>query len=303
MDRRSFLHTGLKAGLALGLSGIAGIAVGRDRGALTIMYTNDWHSRIDPFPMDGGRYQGLGGAAKRFAAIKKIRRDNPHTLLLDAGDIFQGTPYFNFYKGELEFKLMTEMGYDAVTLGNHDFDAGLEGLKAQLPNAGFDIINANYDFSHTPLAGQFKNYRIYKRGNYKIGITGIGIELKNLVPDKLYGNTLYTDPIIASNREAKFLKEKKNCNLVICLSHLGFKYESKKVSDIDLAKNSSHIDLILGGHTHTFLENPVVIENKLGKKVRVCQTGWAGINLGKIDYKAHTNLTSAKPHSSMLKIC
>lgn len=303
MDRRKFLKNSVKAGIAIGLTGISGISVGRDRGQLSILYTNDWHSRIDPFPMDGGKYEGLGGAARRMSAINNIRSKGQETLLLDAGDIFQGTPYFNFFKGELEFKLMSKMGYDAVTLGNHDFDAGLAGLHAQVPNAKFDIINANYDFSKNIMKDVCIPHRIFRKGNFKIGVTGVGIELNNLVPEKHFGNTVYHDPILAANREAKILKEKKGCNIVICLSHLGYSYRSKKVSDVHLAKNSSHIDLILGGHTHTFLKNPVVIENKLGKNVLVCQTGWAGINLGKIDYETHTNLKAAKPHSSMLKIC
>jgi 5'-nucleotidase len=303
MDRRKFISTGAKAVLGMGLGLTSLPSVGKSNDDLCLLYTNDWHSRIDPFPMDGGSFQGLGGAAKRAAMINKIRSTNNNVLLLDAGDVFQGTPYFNVFKGELEFKLMSEMGYDAITLGNHDFDAGLEGLKKQLPHAKFEILCANYDFSNTILKGHFKNHLVVERGPYRIGIVGVGIELNQLVPAKHYGNTMYSDPIAAANKEAKILKSRKNCDLVICLSHLGYSYANDKVSDIQLAKNSEHIDIILGGHTHTFLENPVEIKNKIGNNIKICQTGWAGINLGRIDFKADTILASAKPHSTMLKIC
>jgi 5'-nucleotidase len=144
---------------------------------LTILHTNDMHSRIDPFPETDKRYAGMGGVSQRAALVKAIRAENEHVLLLDSGDIFQGTPYFNFYGGEVEFKAMSAMGYDAATMGNHDFDAGLEGFNLQLPHADFPFLVANYDFSDTLLNKKIKKYKVFKRGPLKIGVFGLGIEL------------------------------------------------------------------------------------------------------------------------------
>jgi len=223
-------------------------------------------------------------------------------LLLDSGDIFQGTPYFNFYGGELEFKLMSAMQYDAATLGNHDFDAGVDGLLKQLPQASFPFINCNYDFDETELEGKIEPYRIFKKGGTRIGVLGVGIELEGLVAPKLYGDIKYNDPIARANQVAEELKTKKKCDLVICLSHLGFEYQSDKVDDITLAKHSKHIDLILGGHTHTFLDRPKEVINNQEQVVNILQTGWAGINLGKIDYERDSILSAQKNSSCLLKI-
>ena len=222
--------------------------------------------------------------AQRAGLINKIRETEDHILLLDAGDIFQGTPYFNFYGGELEFKLMSEMKYDAVTIGNHDFDNGLEGFAKQLPHANFPFLIANYDFSDTILKEKFKAYKVFNKGGIKVGVFGIGIELDGLVPKKLYGNTIYKDPIETANKYATLLKKETKCDLVICLSHLGFKYKNEKVSDMVLATQSHDIDLIIGGHTHTFLKKPVRMLNLDKKEVIINQVGWAGINIGKVDF-------------------
>lgn len=252
---------------------------------LTILHTNDLHSRIEPFPEDGGRYAGLGGAAKRASLIQKIRNEEKHVLLLDAGDIFQGTPYFNFFGGELEFKLMSRMGYDASTLGNHDFDGGMESLYKQFTtHADFPFINCNYDFSNTIMKGQVQPHLVIKKGGLKIGILGVGIELDGLVPANLYGETQYLDPIYNANKTALFLKNSLKCDYVICLSHLGYKYnDSKKLCDITLAQNSRDIDLIIGGHTHSLLPTADLIPNDRGEIVTINQVGWAGIALGRLD--------------------
>jgi 5'-nucleotidase len=255
-----------------------------DTQSLTILHTNDVHSRLDPFPMDGGRNQGQGGVVARSYIINEIRQQEKQVLLLDAGDIFQGTPYFNFYKGEPEIKAMTKMGYDAATMGNHDFDGGLENFATQLRHASFSILLCNYDFTGTPMENKFLPYKIIKKGKLKIGITGVGIELKGLVPDLLYGNTKYLDPIQELNKVSEHLKRNEGCDMVICLSHLGYQYKDNTVSDMLLAKETEHIDLIIGGHTHTFLDSPVVVKNKKGDDVVVNQVGWAGILLGRLDY-------------------
>jgi len=261
-NRRNFIKQASLLGMGMGMLPLTAWAKSEEK-RLVILHTNDWHSRIEPFPMDGGRLQGQGGAAKRAKLIQQIREEGHEVLLLDCGDIFQGTPYFNVYGGELEFKLMSEMGYDAATLGNHDFDGGLNGLKKQLPHAKFPILCANYDFSETELAGKFAPYKIVDKGQWKVGILGIGIELDGLVPEALYGATKYQDPIEAANKYAALLKQEKNCDLVICLSHLGYKYSGNKISDQVLASQSENIDIILGGHTHTFMEKPDEIKNKI----------------------------------------
>ena len=280
-SRRDFIK---KAGLgALGFSFLPNeLLANADLIKLTILHTNDMHSHIQPFT--NGRNKGLGGMAQRATLIKRLRQENEHVLLLDAGDIFQGTPYFNMYGGELEFKLMSEMKYDAATIGNHDFDNGLDGIFKKLPHAKFPFLCANYDFSDSLLSGQFEPYKVFKKGGIKIGVFGIGIELNGLVPKSLYGNTIYHDPIRKSNHYANHLKNELGCDLVICLSHLGFKYKGQKIDDINLAENTNNIDLIIGGHTHTFLNQPISKINPQKKEVLIAQVGWAGIKIGKIDY-------------------
>ncbi|WP_460894402.1 bifunctional metallophosphatase/5'-nucleotidase [Rufibacter soli] len=285
MKRRDFIKSTLAgtAGLAvLGLPSIGSAAATSIK--LTILHTNDMHSRIDPFPNDGRKNGGMGGMARRATLVKQIRAQEPNVLLLDAGDIWQGTPYFNFFGGELEYKLMTQMGYDAATLGNHDFDNGLEGLQKQLPNAGFPFIIANYDFTDTILQGRFKPYKVFQKEGLKIGVFGLGIQLSGIVADNNYGNTKYLDPVATAQKMVKILKEQEKVDLVICLSHLGYKYEYQKIDDVKLATQVSGIDLIIGGHTHTFLDEPDRVTHPSGHVTLVNQVGWSGINLGRIDF-------------------
>ena len=288
LDRRKFLHQSVFTAGAFSVSNSLLKKVDEMTAVtrLTILHTNDTHSRIDPFPMDGGRNQGMGGVAQRARLIEQIRMKEEHVLLLDAGDIFQGTPYFNLYKGEPEIKAMTSMAYDATTIGNHDFDAGLENLANQLTrHAKFPMLISNYDFSGTPMEFNYEPYKIFKKGKLKIGVFGVGIEMKGLVPDTLFGQTRYIEPVQKANEVAEKLKKDKNCDLVVCLSHLGYQYKDNKVSDEALAKESGNIDLIIGGHTHTFLDAPVVYKNKKGQDVIVNQVGFAGIILGRLDFE------------------
>ena len=256
---------------------------------ITILHTNDMHSRIEPF--SSGSYKGFGGMAQRSSIIKEIRKKEKNVLLFDSGDIFQGTPYFNYFGGELEFKLMSEMKYDAAVLGNHDFDNGINGLKKQLRHANFPFLISNYDFKKTILKDQFKPYKIFIKDNIKVGVFGLGIELEGLVPKELYKETIYLDPIKKSKFYSNKLKNELGCDLVICLSHLGLQYENNKISDLTLAKKSKFIDLIIGGHTHTFLKKPKIITNAINKKVIINQVGWGGINIGKIDFIFKQNKT------------
>jgi 5'-nucleotidase len=284
-NRREFLRYLFGASMMLGgLHALpAGLLDKKGVKKLTILYTNDQHSRIEPFPANDPNWPDRGGFARRAAIISKVRKEEKNVLLLDAGDIFQGTPYFNFYAGELEYKLMTQMGYDAVTIGNHDFDLGVENIARQMPHAGFHFVCANYDFSDTALHGKIAPYKILLRDGIKIGIFGIGIELEGLVDKKNYGDTRYLEPVGKAKKTAEILKLEKNCDYVICLSHLGYSYPGKKVSDMDLSEQTSHIDLVIGGHTHTFLDEPRQLRNAQGKPLHVTQVGWAGIWLGRID--------------------
>jgi 5'-nucleotidase len=195
---------------------------------ITILHTNDVHSHIDPFPDNDPKYPGLGGAARRAALIKKIRAEEQNVLLLDAGDIYQGTYYFNKYGGELELKIMSQMGYDAAAIGNHDFDNGLEGIVSKLQFANFPLLCANYDFSDTIMNGKTCAYKIFDKEGVKIGVFGLGIELEGLVGKKYYGETRYLDPMQKAAETAIHLKKEKKCDVIICLSHLGFKYAEKK---------------------------------------------------------------------------
>jgi 5'-nucleotidase len=177
------------------------------------------------------------------------------------------------------------MRYDATTIGNHDFDAGLENLANQLAShANFPMLVTNYDFGGTPMEHKYQPYKIFKKGKIKVGVFGIGIDMTGLVPENLSAGTRYLDPVVHANETAYKLKKEKDCDLVICLSHLGYQYQYNKVSDARLANESEYIDLILGGHTHTFLNEPVLYKNKKGNDVLVNQVGWAGINLGRLDF-------------------
>jgi 5'-nucleotidase len=281
MIRRRFFQT-----LAAGTAGafLAPLrAVAADEFRLVILHTNDTHSRIDPFPMDGGRNAGLGGIARRAALVKRIRQTEPHVLLLDSGDIFQGTPYFNFFGGEIEFKAMSAMGYDASTLGNHDFDNGVAGLAKMLPHAAFPFVSANYTVDpSSPLAGRLRPHVVKEVGPIRVGIFGLGIDFDRLVIDALHEGVEYADPILAARRQVDELRQ-QGCHLVIALSHLGYRYREGRPSDTTLAAEVPGIDLILGGHTHTFLDAPDTHPHPDGRFTVVNQVGWAGIRLGRID--------------------
>lgn len=252
---------------------------------LTVLHTNDVHSYIDPFPPNHPKSPNRGGVARRASLIESIRQENPNVLLLDAGDIFQGTPYFNYYGGELELKLMSMMKYDLATLGNHDFDNGIDGFYSQRHHANFDFVSANYNFDNTVLNGIVKPYKIIHKNGIKIGIFGLGIELAGLVDKKNYKETVYLNPVEIAKDMTRILKKEK-CDLIICLSHIGYQYKNEpdKISDLKLASLTKDIDLIIGGHTHTFLDKPTVLKNADGKDVLVNQVGCYGINLGRIDF-------------------
>ena len=286
MKRREFIQHTAAASALIGLGGLGLQSFSPASKKITILHTNDVHSHIDAFGPEDGRNANKGGVARRASLIESIRNENPHTLLLDAGDIFQGTPYFNFYGGELEFKLMSMLKYDLATIGNHDFDNGIDGLYAQLPHAEFEFVSANYDFSNTIMDTHVKPYKTFVKNGIKIGVFGLGIALDGLVDKKMYKETEYLDPVEAAQEMSRILKEDEQCDLIICLSHLGYNYRNNpdKISDLKLAEASKHIDLIIGGHTHTFLKKPTVVKNLNDENMLVNQVGCYGINLGKIDF-------------------
>ena len=289
MKRRRFIKNSIYGSLAGSLILNSLSCEKKNFKKITILHTNDVHSHIEPFPKDHSKFPNMGGFERRSTLINNIRLKNPNTLLLDAGDVFQGTPYFNFYGGELEFKLMSMLKYDAMTIGNHDFDNGIDGLNSQLPKASFDIISSNYDFSNTILENKIKRTKTYILDEVKIGVFGLGIELKGLVSDELYKETKYLDPVEISNDITDYLKNEEKCDLIICLSHLGFKYKKNKISDFILAQKTKDIDLIIGGHTHTFMDKPTITKNKIGNDVIINQVGCFGVFLGKIDFYLDTN--------------
>ncbi|PKH68447.1 metallophosphatase [Flavobacterium sp. ALD4] len=295
MKRRDFIEktaaTTAVLGLGLSLSSFECLNVKK----ITILHTNDVHSHIDPFPADDHRNPNMGGVARRAALIQKIRKEDENVLLLDAGDIFQGTPYFNYYGGELEFKLMSMMQYDASTIGNHDFDNGISGLYAQMPHAKFEFLSANYDFKNTIMDGLVKPYKIFNKNGIKVGVFGIGIELDGLVDKKMYQETVYNNPVETAQEMTRILKEENKCDLIICLSHLGYNYKNEptRICDLQLAAATKDIDLIIGGHTHTFLDKPTVTKNSIGNEVLINQVGCYGINLGRIDFYFDSNKRKA----------
>lgn len=251
--------------------------------SVTILYTNDTHARLDPFPRNARKFAGLGGIAERASLVKKIRAEETNVLLLDAGDVFQGTPWFDVYGGKVDFELMTKMGYDAMAVGNHEFDLGPDGFAEAASAAGFPFLASNYFTGNTPLNPFVERQIIKETDGFKIGIFGLGIQLKNIVNPEQYGDVRYRDPVIVSNRVIESLRDFHKCDYVICLSHLGYRYEDDRIDDITLAQSVSGIDLIIGGHTHTFIDEPVSVENPEGTITHITQMGHSGVRLGRID--------------------
>lgn len=284
-NRRTFLKQSILGGgaLALGLIPKELFASG-ELVRLTVMHTNDMHCHLDPFPADHAEYPGKGGLVRIASIVNQCRKENPNLLLLDGGDMFQGTPYFNYFKGNLIVKVMSKMGYDAGTIGNHEFDNGMGDILSAIKGANFPLISSNYDFSDTILNGHVKTQLILEKGGIKVGIYGLGIELDGLVGALNYGKTRYLDPLETALQMESSLKNDHHCDLVICLSHLGLSYEHSKISDKTLAPQTKYTDLIVGGHTHSFLDKPLVLKNADGNPILVNQAGWAALETGKIEF-------------------
>jgi 5'-nucleotidase len=249
---------------------------------ITILHTNDTHSQIDPLPANDAN-AGKGGVARRATLVKRVRKENPNTLLVDAGDVLQGTPYFNFYKGEVEYKAMSAIGYDVGTLGNHEFDNGVEALAAALKFANFDIVSANYDVKGTVLEQRVKRFVVKTVGGIRVGLFGLGVSPVALItPDNFKGVT-YIDPVIAARDVVKKLREEERCALVVCMSHLGYNADAKS-GDSFVASQVDGIDFIASGHTHTFMKEPVTQTQPCGAKTTIFQVGKSGIYVGRVDF-------------------
>ena len=253
---------------------------------ITILHTNDTHSQIDPLPPNDVLFPGKGGVARRATLVKQVRKENPNTLLVDGGDVFQGTPYFNFYKGEVEYRAMSEIGYDAATLGNHEFDNGVDALAAAAKFAKFELLSANYDVEGTPLEGRVKPYIVREFQGVRVGLFGLGISPVGLITPANFKGVTYRDPVDAAREVVKILREKEGCTLVVAMSHLGYYTEPRpgQIGDSQVAAQVDGIDFIAGGHTHTFMNKPVRIKQPSGQETLIFQVGKSGIFVGRVDF-------------------
>ncbi|HKR11205.1 MAG TPA: metallophosphatase [Pyrinomonadaceae bacterium] len=289
MNRRRFLTTSAAfgatlAGLPRSLELISRAAVADT--IITILHTNDTHSQIDPLPPNDAN-AGKGGVARRATLVKRVRKENPNTLLVDAGDVMQGTPYFNFYRGEVEYKAMSAIGYDVGTLGNHEFDNGVDALAAALKFASFDLVSANYDVKGTVLEDRVKPYVVKTLGGIRVGLFGLGISPVALITPANFKGITYNDPVVSAREVVKTLREKERCALIVCMSHLGY-YENGQRGDSLVASQVDGIDFIASGHTHTFMQQPVKTKQPCGAETLIFQVGKSGINVGRVDFTFRT---------------
>ncbi len=286
MDRRTFLKTIAtgSAGAALGVARPWPILAEQEYTRLTILHTNDTHARIDPFPEYSTENAGKGGVLRRATLINQLRAENPNTLLLDAGDVFHGTPYFDEFGGALDFEIMTEMNYDAANIGEHEFFNGVRGFVNVAGNAGFPFVSANYDFGSTPMSYWVRDFITRNVGGIRCGIFGLGVDFNDLIAPELHRGVTYKDPVEVARDTVDRLKNYFRCDFVICLSHLGYKYEDSQVSDRIIARETPGLDLIIGGHTHTFMDEPEEVVHDDGTKTLINQAGHSGLVLGQLDF-------------------
>ena len=302
ITRRKFLQASIAGGAALALpqsraqlfsnsmwADLSAPLVDMSRGGtlITILHTNDTHSQIDPLPENDKQYAGKGGVARRATLVKRVRKENPHTLMIDAGDVFQGTPYFNFYKGEVEYKSMSLIGYDVGTLGNHDFDNGVDALVAAMKFANFDFVSCNYDVRGTPLEARVRRYVVRTLGGVRVGLFGMGVSPDNLITPDNFKGVKYLDPVQSARDVVQTLRQQERCNLVVGMSHLGYYADPKngEIGDTQVASQVDGIDFIASGHTHTFMQTPVLTKQPSGKDTIIFQVGKSGIYVGRVDFK------------------
>jgi 5'-nucleotidase len=309
-SRRDFLRVSIGAGLALSvpqsLSSFSRITSYATLWApllrpvagetlITVLHTNDTHSQIDPILDNDKSYPGKGGVARRATLVKRIRKENPNTLMVDGGDVMQGTPYFNFYKGEVEYKAMSLIGYDAGTLGNHEFDNGVESLSKALQFANFDIISTNYDVRGSVLESKVKTHAVKVLGGVRVGLFGMGVSPAGLITPDNFKPLKYLDPVRMARGVVKLLREQEQCTLVVGMSHLGYFPNAKgnEVGDSQVAAQVDGIDFIASGHTHTFMEKPVLQKTPSGRDTVIFQVGRSGIYVGRVDFTVRDGKVTA----------
>jgi 5'-nucleotidase len=286
-QRSALLLPAIPIGPSLPAIGSPLLEVSPGETLITILHTNDTHSQIDPLPANDNQYPNKGGVARRATLVKRVRKENPNTLLIDAGDVFQGTPYFNFYKGEVEYKSMSLIGYDVGTLGNHDFDNGVAALAAAMKFANFEFVSSNYDVRGTPLESRVKRYTVRVVGGVRVGLFGLGISPDNLITPENFRGVKYNDPVQAAKEVVGTLRERERCTLVVAMSHLGYYPNDREggIGDTQVAAQVDGIDFIASGHTHTFMKQPVLTKTPSGASTIIFQVGRSGIYVGRVDMK------------------
>ena len=260
----------------------AGTLVAQQKIKLVILHTNDTHSQVEPTEKSPMKTSDMGGYARRMGIIDQIRVNEKNVLLLDAGDFSQGTPYFNFFNGRIEVDAMNRMNYDAVTIGNHEFDNGVDTLAAILKNARFPVLSSNYELAGTPLKEEIKPYLVMERGGLRIGIMALDINPKGLVIENNYKGVVYDDPVDKAIEISTMLKRKEKCDVIICLSHLGSDSTKDVINDFEIAYKTRYIDVIIGGHSHSMIAN-TTFRNAAGKPVVIVQEGKSGFYLGRVE--------------------
>jgi 5'-nucleotidase len=249
---------------------------------LVILHTNDTHSQVEPTQKSTLKTSDMGGYARRMGVIQQIREKEKNVLLVDAGDFSQGTPYFNFFNGRIEVDAMNRMNYDAVTIGNHEFDNGVDTLAVILKNARFPVLSSNYELARTPLKEEIKPYLLMERGGLRIGIMALDVNPKGLVIENNYKGVVYDDAVDKAIEISTLLKRKEKCDVIICLSHLGSDTTKNVVNDFEIAYKTRYIDVIIGGHSHSMIDN-TTFRNAAGKPVVITQEGKSGFYLGKVE--------------------
>jgi len=256
--------------------------LGQQKIKLVILHTNDTHSQVEPTDKSSLKTSDMGGYARRMGLISRIREQEKNVLLVDAGDYSQGTPYFNFFNGRIEIDAMNRMKYDAGTLGNHEFDNGIDTLAVVLKNAAFPMISSNYNLEKTNLYQLVKPYVVLVKAGVRIGIMALDVNPESLIFEKNYRGLIYLDPVQKANEVSTLLKKKEKCDIIICLSHLGSDSTKLEVNDFEIAHKTRYIDVIIGGHSHSLIMNTDV-KNVIGKHVVVAQMGKSGMYLGRVD--------------------
>ena len=249
---------------------------------LVILHTNDTHSCIMPLNenLDNKDLAGRGGFLRRINMIKEQRQQHPDLLLFDSGDFSQGSGYYTLFKGEVEIGLMNQMGYDAATIGNHEFDFGMDNMAKLFRQANFPIVCSNYDVTGTVLEGLVKPYITLKRNGVKIGVFALAPPMKGLVFDGNCEGITFLDPAETAQKYIDLLRKQEKCDLVICISHLG--WNVSVYPDEKFLSQTEGCDLVLGGHTHTYMPSLEYAPDKNGKLIPVDQNGKHAVFVGKL---------------------